>query len=183
MQVAPALQGIVTPLQWEIWQEALTSHPDRWLAEYIVTGLQEGFWFGYNYQAYKCKKSEDNLKSAKEHPQVVDDYITKECAAGRILGPFYPHMFPEVQVSRFGVIRNSEPGSWRLIFDLSYPEGRSVYDGISSKICLLLYMTVDDEARAIATMGQGTLLAMVDIKSAYRIIPVHLDDLPLLDMM
>ena len=181
--MAPALQGIVTPLHWEIWQKALTSHPDRGLAEYIVTGLQEGFRIGYDYRTHKCKKSEDNMKSAKEHLQVVDDCITKECAAGRILGPFDPQMFPEVQVSRYGVIPKSEPGSWRLILDLSYSKGRSVNDGISSEICSLSYMTVDDAARAIITMGQGALLAKVDIKSAYRIIPVHPDDHPLLGMM
>ena len=67
--------------------------------------------------------------------------------------------------------------------DLSYPEGRSVNDGISPEICSLSYMTVDDAARAIVSMGQGAMLAKVDIKSAYRIVPVHPDDYPLLGMM
>ena len=51
------------------------------------------------------------------------------------------------------------------------------------KICSLSYMTVDDAARAIVSMGQGAMLAKVDIKSAYRIVPVHPDDRPLLGMM
>ena len=107
------------------------------------------------------------------HPQVVDDYITKECAAGKILGPFDPHMFPEVHVCGFRVIPKTELGSWRLILDLSYLEGRGVNDGISSEVCSLSYMTVDDATRAIVTMGQGALLSKVDIKSAYRIVPLH----------
>ena len=52
-QVSPALQGISTPLDWEVWQEALALHPDRELVEYITTGLREGFRIGYNYQAHK----------------------------------------------------------------------------------------------------------------------------------
>ena len=71
----------------------------------------------------KCKKCDNNMKSAKEHPQILDDYITKECTAGRLLGPLDPQMFPGVQVSRFGVIPKAEPGNWRLILDLSFPEG------------------------------------------------------------
>ena len=122
------------------------------------------------------------MKSAKEHPQVVDDYIMKECLAGRLLGPLDPQMFTDVQVSRFGVIPKSEPGNWRLILDLSSPEGRSVNDGINSENCSLSYITVDDAVRAIVAMGEGAMLAKVDIKSAYRIIPVHPEDRSLLGM-
>ena len=85
------------------------------------------------------------MRAAKDHPQFVDSYIRKECEAGRLLGPFDPDLFPVVQISRFGVIPKSEPDSWRLILDLSYPEGRSVNDGISPEICSLSYITVDDE--------------------------------------
>ena len=160
----------------------MASHPDRDFMEYIIAGLREGFRIGYDYQGHKCKGCEDNMKSAKEHPQVVDDYIMKECLAGRLLGPLDPQMFTEVQVSRFGVIPKSEPGSWRLILDLSSPEGRSVNDGINPESCSLSYITVDDAVRAIVSTGEGAMLAKVDIKSAYRIIPVHPEDRPLLGM-
>ena len=160
----------------------MASHPDRDFMEYIIAGLREGFRIGYDYQGHKCKGCEDNMKSAKEHPQVVDDYIMKECLAGRLLGPLDPQMFTEVQVSRFGVIPKSEPGSWRLILDLSSPEGRSVNDGINPESCSLSYITVDDAVRAIVSTGEGAMLAKVNIKSAYRIIPVHPEDRPLLGM-
>ena len=103
-RVSPALQGMATPLQWEVW-------PDREFREYLITGLREGFRIGYDYQGHKCKWCKENMKSAKEHPQVVDDYIMKECLAGRLLGPLDPQMFTDVQVSRFGVIPKSEPGN------------------------------------------------------------------------
>ena len=55
-------------------------------------------------------------------------------------------------------------------------------DGIDPEVCSLSYVTVDDAARAILSMGRGTLLAKVDIKSAYRIVPVHPEDRSLLGM-
>ena len=46
-------------------------------------------------------------------------------------------------------------------------------DGIDSEICSLSYVTVDEAAKAILLKGNGALLAKVDIKTAYRIVPVH----------
>ena len=84
--------------------------------------------------------------------------------------------FPQVHTSRFGIIPKSTPGKWRLIVDLSSPEGRSVNDGVAQDRCSLSYVGVDDAAREILAQGQGALLAKVDIKRAYRNIPVHPDD-------
>ena len=55
-------------------------------------------------------------------------------------------------------------------------------DGINSESCSLSYITVDDAVRAIVSIGEGAMLAKVDIKSAYRIIPVHPEDRLLLGM-
>ena len=56
------------------------------------------------------------MRSAKENPQPVDDYTTKELVAGRTVGPFGPHELHGAQVSRFGVIpKTSQPAKWRRI--------------------------------------------------------------------
>ena len=123
------------------------------------------------------------MRSAKQQPEIVAEYIRKECEAGRLLGPLDPQLFPKVQVSRFGVIPKSDPGKWRLILDLSSPEGSSVNDGIDPERCSLSYMKVDDAARAIERMGRGAKMAKVDIKSAYRMIPIHPEDRSLLGML
>ena len=67
--------------------------------------------------------------------------------------------------------------------DLSAPEGHSVNDGIREGWCSLSYVTVDDAVSAVQQLGQEAQLAKVDIRSAYRIVPVHPDDKPLLGMM
>ena len=99
-----------------------------------------------------------------------------ERQAGRVLGPFDRDQFPMVQVSPFGVIPKSEPGKWRLILDLSSPEGFSVNDGVDKDWCSLSYMSVDEVAERVVEVGKGALLAKFDLKAAYRNVPVHPED-------
>ena len=53
-------------------------------------------------------------------------------------------------------------------------------DGIYPALCSLSYTSVDNGAAEICAMGIGTLLAKLEIKNAYRIVPVHPEDRPLL---
>ena len=87
-------------------------------------------------------------------------------------------------MSPFGVIEKSiTPGQgWRLITDLSSPEGSSVNDGISSELYSLQYTSIDKVAQALRAYGRGALLAKAGIKSAYHLIPVHPDDRHLLSV-
>ena len=64
--------------------------------------------------------------------------------------------------------------------DLSAPRGYSVNDAISSDLATLRYVKVEEAARLIATHGKGALLAKLDLHSAYRKVPVHSEDQPLL---
>ena len=98
-----------------------------------------------------------------------------------MLGPFSDtESLPPLHVNRFGVIpKGHNSGKWRLITDLSFPPGSSVNEGIDAAFCSLSYTTVDDVAALVATLGRGSLLAKVDIESAYRLIPVHPQDRPL----
>ena len=74
---------------------------------------------------------------------------------------------------RMGVVPTGHtPGRWGLITDLSYPEGASVNDGIRRDLCSLRYTSVEAVAAAAQRLGEGTLLAKLDIKSAYRFVPV-----------
>ena len=56
---------------------------------------------------------------------------------------------------------------------MSSPEGKSINDGITTELCSLSYTRVDDVVKGICQAGPGTLMAKIDIKSAYRIVPVH----------
>ena len=115
---------------------------------------------------------------------VIDNYLQDELKAGRVLGPFQTQdISPPVHVSRLGVIpKKHRENAWRLIVDLSAPDTLSVNDGISPELCSLEYTKISDVVTELNKMGPGTLLAKIDIKSAYRIIPVHPADRHLLGM-
>ena len=59
---------------------------------------------------------------------VVRDYLLHECSQGRIIGPLDNSLRPFLQINRFGVIPKKNSNRWRLILDLSAPEGKSVND-------------------------------------------------------
>ena len=66
--------------------------------------------------------------------------------------------------------------------DLSHPEGGSVSDGINGDDFSLSYARVDDAVDFIMRKDPGTLLAKIDIRDAYRLVPVHAEDHYLLGM-
>ena len=45
-------------------------------------------------------------------------------------------------------------------------------DSIPSRLCSLKYVTVNQVAMKAVSLGKGALLAKIDIKSAYRLIPI-----------
>ena len=175
-------EKITTPLLIQQWEKGLRDHPDQDFAQYICTGIQRGFRVRYNYCIHQCRSRPGNIRLVSEHRD-VEKYIGGECAAKRLLGPFDRSQFPHVHVSPFGVIPKSKPGKWRLILDLSSPEGGSVNGGISIELCSLSYMSIDDVAAHVVRLGRGALMAKFDLKSAYRNIPVHPDDRWLLGMV
>ena len=69
---------------------------------------------------------------------------------------------------------------WRLIVDLSHPKHLSVNDGISTSLCSLEYASVDNAVDLILQLGPGTELVKMDLSNAYRMVPVHPHDQPLL---
>ena len=82
-----------------------------------------------------------------------------------------------------GDSQKNRRGKWRLVIDLSSPDGHNVNDGISKELASLTYnMSVDYVVRGLLQRGRGALLAKMDIKQAYRNIPVHPQDRLLLGM-
>ena len=78
--------------------------------------------------------------------------------------------------------KKNRANKWQLILDLSTPEGRSVNNGIQKELTSLTYVSVDDVVSEIVKRGRGTLIAKMDVKWAYRNIPVHPQDRHLLGM-
>ena len=89
------------------------------------------------------------MHSARVHAQVVSTYIEAEVQAGRMLG-----------------LKGHMPGQWKLITDLSHPEGGSVNNGTQPHLCSLRCTSVEAVAVAAQQLGRSALLEKLDIKSA-----------------
>ena len=168
---------IHTPLQVHLFELLLRTHPDQQFADYLVTSLFQGFRIGYNGPRTQLKAP--NLRSAHDHPQVIDEALAKEVSANRIAGPYHHSPFPNVHCSGLGIVPKSD-GSWRLINHLSAPVGTSINDYIDPIDYSLHYNTTDDAINILHMLGPNALMAKVDLKNAFRLCPVHPADWPLL---
>ena len=122
------------------------------------------------------------MRSAVTNPTPVDEYLQEELENNRI-AKVQPPVSPRVVINRFGLIpKQGQPNKWRLILDLSYSPNQSVNDGINRELASLHYASVDTAVKQVIKLGQGALMAKVDIRHAYRNMPVHPDDCPLLGM-
>ena len=178
------LNPVITPLKVQEWEELLHAHPDKQFVSFSNGRLKNSFRIGYDRACRsKDKSAKKNMKSADDHLMVVQDYLEKELEAGRVRGPLRLEEAAAVHVSRFGVIpKPHQSGKWRLIVDLSYPEGASINDGIDKDECSLSYLKLDQVERTILKLGPGTQLGKLDVQSAYRVIPIHPEDRLLLGM-
>ena len=183
-RVPESARFVHTPLIPTAWGEFLSSYPDQRLVQFFLRSITEGFQVGYSDRISQgLRSSKKNLEGAIQHPDAVDEYLDKEMTLNRVAGPFTKAHLPGIQISRFGVIPKShQPDKWRLIVDLSHPRSYSVNDGIPKSLCGLSYITVDDAINKILELGPNTLMAKIDIKSAFRLLPVHPADRHLLAM-
>ena len=156
-----------SPIKLDQLAPFIARHPDGALASYIQRGLQTSFKIGYS-QDRACLRSHNiNHSSALQNQAVVDDRITAELAAGRLLSPLSPDLARAVHTSPLGLVPKAhQHNRWRLIYDLSSPHGGSVNDGISPELCFLQYARVDDVVTIIQQLGRGTQLVKLDLKDA-----------------
>lgn len=96
-------------------------------------------------------------------------------------GPFPYRPIANLIVSPVGLVPKAD-GSWRLITHLSYPEGLSINDGIDHALCSVKYTSFDKVTQMLYGLGPSALIAKRDLKSAYRLLPICVDDLSLLGM-
>lgn len=176
----------MSPKHLDFWRTHLKLHPDQSFAHIILEGLAHGFNTGFKWSSAALHVRRSNLSSALSQESIISDYISKELQAGRIssVGPVTEADRLGIHTSPLGVIpKKGQPNKWRLILDLSSPPGYSVNDGIDKEMCSLHYSSVDDVVAKVLQLGRGTLLGKMDIRHAYRNIPISSSDRRLLGMV
>ncbi|XP_061466237.1 uncharacterized protein LOC133377049 [Rhineura floridana] len=149
-------------------------------AQFLLEGFTVGFripYLGPRRPFMSC-----NLKSVEGMESVLREKIRKEVVAGRVLGPFAAPPIPSLRVSPLGLVPKRAPGEFRLIHHLSFPQGESVNDFIPAELCSVRYTSFDCAVRMVRDCGVGALMGKCDIKSAFRLLPVHPQDFELLGL-
>ncbi|CAJ0928568.1 unnamed protein product [Ranitomeya imitator] len=101
---------------------------------------------------------------------VVRKKIYGELVLGLLLPPF-----PNFRISPLGVVPKKEAGSFRLIHHLSYPLGASLNDEVDKATCSVTYSSFDVAIDILRNFDRGVLMSKSDIKSTFRLFPVHPD--------
>ena len=145
------------PAMWQmgVWRHELAGHPDQQFARYIMGGLSQGFRIGFQHGTSTLRQAAGNMPI--KEPEVVSVYIKEELGAERLVELTVDEAARlEVHCSPIGIIpEKNKPGKWRLIMDLSSPDGASVNDGIEKDTCSLSYISV----YMVAALGVGALLS------------------------
>lgn len=131
------------------------------------------------------------MPSPRLYPQVVSDYFKKELELGQLLGLFPPSsaIVSSLNMNCVGVIpKGCKTEKCRLITNLPFTmkcqwwhHPRNLYTFIKSTLeCTLAFVHLSWLCRSDENqLGRGSLLAKVDIESAYQLVPVHPDDWPI----
>jgi len=115
-----------------------------------------------------------NHASSFSHADVITDQIQNEISKGRIkeiADP--PSNYFCSSISLAPEITKGTQAGWRVIFDLSSPEGHSVNDNILKEYGTIIYETLGDAIRLVAQAGKGAIMMKRDLKSAFRHVPIN----------
>ena len=160
----------------------MSGYPDSSFVYELRNIFRQGARIGF--QGQRTHRISKNLPTAFPNPIVVSSNLANEVSLGRMAGPFDTPAFQNFQISPIGLVPKKNSDKFRAIFHLSYPKSGStnINSGISKEDFSLQYVTIDDAIEGIEGIAPGSFLAKTDIKSAFRLIPVHPDDYELLGM-
>ena len=167
-----------SPIKVPILVDWLSYYPNIPQRNILLEGFLHGFRLGYS--GIRVARESNCLPTALRNPSATWIKLNKEISLGRIVGPFSSRPLPRLQCSPIGIIEKKQPGEFRLITHLSFPAGSSINDGIPFEMSNVKYTSFDCAVIMVQKQGKGALMEKCDIKSAFRLLPIHPEDFELL---
>jgi hypothetical protein len=162
----------------------LRDHPDRKFTRTLLFNLIFGARIGAEHQGPAAIGP--NLPTAHEFATELDASIQTDLENGHIVGPFPANQppMPDMCINPSGVVTKMNPDGCTLkarrIIHMSYPRHSatitSVNESIPKDYAPSTCTRTQDVLNLILEAGHGALLSIIDIKSAFRHIPIHAAD-------
>lgn len=149
----------------------LGAYPDKQKADLIYNGFKVGFSIPV-FEGKGCSWV-NNSRSVLIRKDIVKSKLEAGISLGRIAGPFSDPPFVNFRLSPLSLVPKKEPNSFRLIHNLSYPDKFSLNDVTDKEQASVQYASFDDALLLLRRFGTGALMAKADIKSAFRLLPIH----------
>jgi hypothetical protein len=160
----------IRPLKLAVYLKPYPPH----LSSYLVEGFLHGFRINCLFPPRPSIPT--NHPSALKNQLIVSHKLAKEIQAGRIAGPYFSPPLDNLICSPLGLVPKKANNEFRLIHNLSFPQGQSVNDGIPTDFTRVTYEDLDHCIAIIQSLGRNALIAKADLESAFRLLPIHIDD-------
>ncbi|PPQ82976.1 hypothetical protein CVT24_012098, partial [Panaeolus cyanescens] len=170
--------SVVSPLVFDAWAFYLKDYPDTAFVNSLLNIICHGANIGFmgSLDSSVCAP---NLPSALEEPEFLDSAVEKLVSNGQVIGPFSEPPFEIFRTSPVGSItRKRKPAKRRMINHLSWPKGSSVNDGIPDHQATICYDMFERAVDDLVQSGPGSLMAKLDLKEAFRHVPIRPEDWP-----
>ena len=111
--------GVLAPFKVDTWEAALQDHPNRWLVQYTVRGLNVRFRISFDW-SYSLFPTERNLPLAFEQTEIVTQHLKNETVKGRVADSLLPSLL--LNINWLGVVpKGHSLSKCQLSTDLSHP--------------------------------------------------------------
>ncbi len=157
----------------------------KWLDQYQLSKpelhseidiLRKGFTEGFILYTNEDLKpwTFKNHRSARVMPDQVIKVLKKEVSTSRVAGPFDSQPVQSLRTHPLGLVPKPNQ-AWRYIYDHSMedPSGLSVNNQVPENRRRVKYTLFQEVIQNIVKMGRNTQLFKTDIRSAFRLLPLH----------
>ena len=148
-------------------------------AAQILEAIRHGIDVDFKGERLMSRPCHNPPLARPEFEPKVTAIIDEDVADGKKAGPFEAQPFRHFITSPIGAVPKRDSDKVRVIHNLSYPRlGDSVNSATEEGPCKL--GSFDEACAFIRTLGAGALLVKLDVKAAYKQVPVRPQDWPLL---
>jgi hypothetical protein len=177
----PHLFNVSTPINIDLFEQLLTTHPNQPFVRSVVTGLREGFWPCADTCRDDYPTTHDNHRTTTRDPdeaKFLEEQFRIEMEKGRFSQPFGPDLLPGMYSMPVHAVPKDGGATFRMVTDHSakpFPLNDMIDKATVSPSPLDNMRHVGDRLLKARRDHPGRRWTMwkADVSEAYRLLPMH----------